>query len=233
MSKAALANPEEGTRIMSKDVDPLRPLAEQLDEEDEETAAAIEAIAGETTETPTDAENRGNSTTKRQKKDKPPKEEPVARTFSIADIAGPIAKLLISDHYPALVHSDIRYIFTSKASEIEGKPVVCKPAKISGLSAWLGNGSGDGEACPFFVVVISEGHFESMGQRGKEAFLDHALAHFDISKSGALKLKRPDITQHAAVLQRHGAYTDDLKKQFKQIEKVMLQPSLALEEGGA
>lgn len=88
--------------------------------EDQVAGNSVENLTENNPETETDAANRGNSTTKAQKKGKP-KDEPEARTFKIAHPAGPIAKLLISDHYPELSQLDIRFIFTSKAGALRLK----------------------------------------------------------------------------------------------------------------
>jgi hypothetical protein len=177
--------------------------------------------AEEVQETETDQENRGAG-----------KEKPQAREFSMADPAERLGRLLIGDHYPELAHQAIKYVFTSNASVIDKKPVIIKPSKMAGVAAWLANGAAAGEADPFFLIIISQTHWDSMPQKGREAFLDGALAQCTTSKKGALRMKKPDIQETTAVLQRHGAYTDQLKQQFKALEKMRLQPSLEVEPGG-
>lgn len=207
-------------------VDPHRPLDEQL----EEAAAEVGIVPAPNaaSETPDDKANRGATSAKPQKKGRPKKEPVPARTFKVADIVGPIAKLLIADHFPELSHLDIRYVFTSRAAEVDKKPVITKSKKLDGLAAWFANGSVDGEANPFFFIEISETHWNSMGRKGKEAFLDDALSNFGTSNKGALKMVRKDIIEHSAVLARHGLYSAELKKSKKAIETALGQPSLEI-----
>ncbi len=179
-----------------------------------------------TSETKTDAENRGNKTGRG--KGRKPKEEPVARTFSNADPAERIGKLLIADHYPELSHQPIRYIFTSVADTVGGEPVICRPTKLSGFAAWLAAGGEDGEASPTFVVLISQTHWDSMPQKGREAFLDTALSQFKVTKSGALKMGQLDIRESSAVLARHGMYSKKLKDQARLLQTALAQPALEL-----
>lgn len=177
-----------------------------------------------TSETADDKANRGAG----KGKGKKPKEEPVARTFSNADPAERIGRILIADHYHELAHQPIRYIFTSVADTVGGEPVICRPTKLSGFSAWLASGADDGEASPFFVVLISQTHWDSMPQKGREAFLDSALSQFKVTKSGALKMGQLDIKESSAVLARYGLYSKKLKDQAKLLRAALDQPALEL-----
>lgn len=168
-------------------------------------------------ETNTDKENRGAG-----------KEAPEARTFRIAIPAETIGRAIITQHYPELKQQKLVYVFTSKAGEVDKQPVICKPHKIDGLSAWLATDMEEGEVCPFFAIVISEPHWNEMPQKGKEAFLDSALALCQVSKSGALKLGRPDLRETSAVLARHGLYSKKLKEQGALLKEALGQPALEL-----
>lgn len=169
-------------------------------------------------ETVTDKENRGVG-----------KEKPVAREFSVADPVETLGRAIIGSHYPELKHQSVRYIFTTRASEEGKEPIICKPSKISGLNAWLADGMEDGEACPFFVIVVSQTHWEAMPAKGREAYLDGALAQLSVTKTGALKLVKPDISESSAVLARHGMYSKKLKEQATLIQEALNQPVLELE----
>lgn len=168
-------------------------------------------------ETESDKENRGAG-----------REKPEARTFALANAVETLGRAIIGSHYPELKHQEIRYIFTSRASEEGKEPIICKPAKISGLSAWLASGMDEGEVCPFFVIVVSHTHWDAMGARGKAAFLDGALAQLSVTKTGALKLVKPDISESSAVLARHGMYSKKLKEQANLIQEALNQPALEL-----
>lgn len=177
--------------LNSDQVDPHRPLEDQFPDGDGETHtdtplpdALEQQLASETP--PADAP-------KKKGPGRPPKPEPEAREVRVADSVGPIAKLLIADHFPHLEDTVIHYVFVSVASTTDGKPVITKSHKVSGLHAWLANGSEDGEANPFFVVEISETHWSNMSKLKREAFLDDALSNLGKSNKGALKILRRDI----------------------------------------
>jgi len=168
-------------------------------------------------ETDADKENKGAG--------KAPKE---GRTYAMANAVTTLGRALISQHYPELKHQQIEFVFTSRAFEVAGDPIICKPSKISGLAAWFAQETKEGEPTPFFVVVVSQTHWDNMPQKGREAYLDGALAQFGVSERGALRMLKPDISENSAVLARHGLYSKKLKDQAGLIQKCLEQPSLEL-----
>lgn len=150
------------------------------------------------------------------------------RTYAVANAVTTLGRAIINQHYPELKHQQIEFVFTSRAFEVGGDPIICKPSKISGLAAWFAAGGNEGEVTPFFVIVVSQTHWDNMPQKAREAFLDGALAQFGVSEKGALRMLKPDISESSAVLARHGLYSKKLKDQAGLIKQALEQPALEL-----
>lgn len=175
------------------------------DATEEQIAEMIDGSAQETVETTDEELGSGKEETK------PPKE------FKHAPSVESLGKLLIKQNYPALSHQRILYVFVSEASKSEGQPVIMKPMKIQGLNAWLAqlwDGAGEfleGPGDPFFLVLVSESHWLTMGMDDKTALLDETLWQFNVRETGALALRKPEIRTSVDVINRRGFYTNRLK----------------------
>ncbi len=161
---------------------------------------------------------------------KPPKE------FKYAHSVESLGKLLVKQNYPALSHQRILYVFVSEASKSEGQAVIMKPMKIQGLQAWLAqlwDGASEfteGPGDPFFLVLVSESHWLTMGMNDKEALLDETLWQLHVRETGALAIRKPEIRTAVEVIHRQGFYTNKLKDLAVVGKKHIAQAELDIEE---
>jgi hypothetical protein len=176
------------------------------------------------TETQTDKENRGAG-----REPSPPAE------YSLADPAEVVGKLLIGQNYPELSHAAVKFIFATDLGSSDNQPVIMKTVMKKGLDAWGWQNFAHGHAGPgdpFFVILISESHWNEMSPKAREARLDHHLAQCGVrKKTGALFLAKPDFSEFVTVINRHGLYTNKLRDAGQVLRKHFDQPSLLTEAG--
>jgi hypothetical protein len=85
-----------------------------------------------------------------------------------------------------------------------------------------------------FVVTVWEKGWESLEGDLQRAVVDHELCHLGVesTKEGYRRVLKPhDVEEFQAIIDRHGPYTEALKKVLK--VAVTGQPELEVEEGGA
>lgn len=143
-----------------------------------------------------------------------------------------IAKDLIADHHVDLDGVRIEYVFRDKHTKSNGKPVMGKARKISGLNAYLGRGykdvtlTTDGfstragdivDAEDFFVIEIAEDIWATLDQGQRVALVDHELTHcattYDEDADEVKLTIRPhDLEEFRSVVDRHGLWHPDLSR---------------------
>lgn len=192
---------------------------EQIEEMQQTGSVLTPDDNDDTSETTDDKENRGAG-----------REEKAPVEFSIADDVERLGDMIVKQNYPELAHVKIIYLFRSAAEKSGGEELIMSTSKKSGLDAWgwqcyLENVSGPGD--PFFIITVSQSHWELMSQNGKESMLDSHLARCGVREnSGALYLKKPDVQEFVTVLHRRGFYTNKLKDAAQVIKKHIDQPDL-------
>lgn len=141
-------------------------------------------------------------------------------TYAAAPDVAKIAKKLIGKHHTRLADVRIECVYRDKAATSNGKTVLGKARKMSGLNAFMAReitSDVDADAAdPFFVIEIAEDEWRRMGPAAREALVDHELCHctaeFD-EESGEYKLgiRAHDVEAFAEEVTRHGLWHDELK----------------------
>jgi hypothetical protein len=153
--------------------------------------------------------------------------------FRPADPVGVVARLMIPEIHPHLSGVDIRYVFRTKGQRSGGRDVLGKTSKLGGLSAYLANGEdypfSVEEGMPSFIVVeVAEGIWNNLGDKSKQALVDHLLSYIRLEEGGELSIMQPDVQEFSSVIERRGLW----RKEVKDFAAVIaaLQPSLELVE---
>jgi hypothetical protein len=117
-------------------------------------------------------------------------------------------------------------VFKEKASKSHGRLVLGTTKLVTGLNAWLAN---DGD--PFFVLEVAEDTWVKLTDPQKKALVDHLLCRctVDHDDDGApvLALRAPDVSEFAAIIDRHGFWKSDVAKFGSAIAE---QLSLAIDD---
>lgn len=131
------------------------------------------------------------------------------KVYGIAESVETIAKSLISTYHPELATAEIKYVFVDKGSMKGDRPVYGKVRKFSGSMEFLLNAN--------FMVEIGLDHWNELSPRQRTALVDHLLecctGEEDEEDPGApmkWKVREPDVQEFRTILQRHGAWTEDL-----------------------
>lgn len=143
----------------------------------------------------------------------------MAVTFRPAPAVERIADKLIRNHHTDLTDVEIRYVFRSEAAKQNGKTILGKARKVSGLSAYLAQPepgetpSGDAD---LFVIEIAEPEWADLTDAQRVALVDHELCHCTTSfdeDTETLKLKTVphDLEEFRAVVERHGLWRPDVE----------------------
>lgn len=140
-----------------------------------------------------------------------------------------VASDLIEKYHQHLIDHDvkIRYVFTDKTPKSNGKEIWGTCRKVSGLNAYLENGTPEGE--PFFVITISKDIWDVLPKDKKSALVDHELCHAwaEIKKSKKTKeeseeniqegtsqisIKPHDLEEFSCIVRRHGLWREDIQE---------------------
>lgn len=139
-----------------------------------------------------------------------------------------LGKKLCASNHPHLAGTRVEYFFQEHASRKGGKLVLGNARKVSGLNAMLATpGATSSEGNEFFVIVIAEDMWDTLGNSQREALVDHELSHcgIDVDDSGNVKLHliNHDVEEFADILRRHGLWKPDLTDFLEAIGKPQLE----------
>lgn len=130
-----------------------------------------------------------------------------------------IAGALIAKHHHHLDDVRIEYVFRSEHTNSNGKAVMGKARKISGLNAYLSqpldpDETPAGDEVDYFVIEIAEDIWAVLDAGQRIALVDHELCHctteFNDQGDLVLKIKAHDLEEFRAVVDRHGLWQPDL-----------------------
>lgn len=129
------------------------------------------------------------------------------KEYGIADTVEELATKLIPNYHPELATARLKYIYVDKASQKSGRPVLGKVRKISGALQFL-------LEIDFLVEVALETWNELSAQQ-RTALVDHLLERCygeENEDNGEMKwsVREPDVQEFSSILQRHGAWNDEL-----------------------
>lgn len=136
--------------------------------------------------------------------------------------------------YAELADVRMEFIFRDKAPMSQGRVVLGRARKITGLAAWLAQAGHLDEfedPSTFFVIEISEDAWKGMDDPARRALVDHELCHcrLDYNDAGELqlKLRGHDFEEFAAIVRRHGLWSAPLRSIGSEVAE---QLALALED---
>lgn len=153
----------------------------------------------------------------------------MALTHSVAPAVRTIAERLINKHEQFRPLRDIRieYVFRSEAQRTNGKIILGKARKITGMNALMatpdlfGDPDATSEFATFFALEIGLDTWDLMNFRQREALVFHELCHFavDVDDEGnaVLWIRPHDVEAFAAEVQQYGPWKMDLYQFFMDV----------------
>lgn len=131
----------------------------------------------------------------------------MGKLYGDAEVAENIARRLIPTYHPELATARIKYIGVDEGSKKAGRPVLGKVRKISGAIQYLTELD--------FLIEIAFDSFNELDEEKRTALMDHLLERCygeEDEKTGEMKwsVREPDVQEFQSILQRHGAWNDDL-----------------------
>ena len=133
----------------------------------------------------------------------------MAKVYGIAESVEEVAKTLIPNYHSELATAVVKYVFVDKASMKSGRPVLGKARKLSGALEFLLESN--------FMIEVAMDQWNDLTPRQRDALVDHLLEYCtgeeDEEDAGApmkWKIREPDVREFRTILQRHGAWNEDL-----------------------
>lgn len=141
------------------------------------------------------------------------------RLFGSADTVEEIALRLLPTYHPELVDARIKYVGVDKASKQNGKPVYGKASRVSGVYEFLTDSD--------FIILVALDCWNEMDDRKRTALVDHLLEACtgEEDDSGAMKwkMRKPDVHEFTSILNRHGAWTDELSGMVEVAQRLNIE----------
>jgi len=131
----------------------------------------------------------------------------MGKEYGMAESVEATALKLIPNFHPELATARIKYIYVDKASQESGRPVMGKVRKVSGALQFLLDID--------FLIEVALDVYNDLQPDQKTALVDHLLERCfgeEDEKSGEMKwqVRKPDVQEFASILQRHGAWNEEL-----------------------
>ncbi|MDE3097196.1 MAG: hypothetical protein KGK07_14505 [Chloroflexota bacterium] len=126
-------------------------------------------------------------------------------TYEPASDVEPLARTLIPEHHDHLASYRLRYVFrvADQPASRAGRASWGSARPLSGLARHLAGADA--------VVIVERSVWRRMDRARRLALLDHLLSHLVPSDDGLCAVG-PDVSEFAAVLERHGAWHNDLER---------------------
>ena len=131
----------------------------------------------------------------------------MAKFYGSAEEVEEVANSLIPTYHSELATARIEYVFVSVASKKNGRPVLGKSRKVSGVLEYLLEKD--------FMVEVALDCWNEASNRQKEALVDHLLeccTGEEEEDTGDMKwkIRQPDVNEFTSILNRHGAWNETL-----------------------
>jgi hypothetical protein len=129
------------------------------------------------------------------------------KKYGTAELVEELATKLIAPYHPELATARIKYIWIETAGMKSGRPVLGKVRKVSGAFEYLLELD--------FMVEIALDKYNELTPTQRTALVDHLLERCygeENEKDGTMawKVREPDVQEFASILQRHGAWNEEL-----------------------
>lgn len=129
------------------------------------------------------------------------------------------ATSLIKNFHEHLLNVRIEYLFVDEPIKVRGRKVAGRARKISGLNAYLATDDDD-EPKEFFVMEVVKAIWDRLSPKGKKALTDHELCHFWVDMdTGKLSIKAHDVEEFHEIVDRYGAWDEELKTMGRIMER--------------
>lgn len=157
-------------------------------------------------------------------------------TYRPADSVARIARKLIDTLHTDLADVRVEYVFRSEHAKSNGKAVMGKCRKISGLNAYLAQPVDPdevpaGDEVDFFVIEIAEDIWAALDGHQRTALVDHELSHATISVSDKAELSLVmvphDLEEFRHIVERYGLWQPDLEAFAESVKGAPAQPGSA------
>jgi len=131
----------------------------------------------------------------------------MGKEYGMAEAVEDIATKLIPSFHPELATARFKYIYVDKASQKSGRAVLGKVRKVSGALQFLLDTE--------FLVEVALETWNDLGSDQRTALVDHLLERCygeEDENTGEMKwtVREPDVNEFASILQRHGAWNEEL-----------------------
>jgi hypothetical protein len=133
------------------------------------------------------------------------------KVYGGADSVQEIAESLIPAYHPEIATARIEYVFVSEASKKNGRPVLGKARRVSGVLEYLLEKD--------FMIEVALDCWNEASNHERTALVDHLLesctGEEDDSENGTGEMKwsmrTPDVQEFTSILHRHGAWNETLQ----------------------
>lgn len=152
----------------------------------------------------------------------------MAKTWEEAtDTVGTIAGGLILNYHPELSTARISYVFVSEASSKGGHELLGRVKKLAGFLEWAIDAD--------FVIEVAADKWAELEPNQRTALVDHLLERCtgeEDEKTGEMKWKvrEPDVQEFSSILDRYGAWHQQLAGFVSIAKRVNLDGLLEEEE---
>lgn len=142
------------------------------------------------------------------------------RLFGYAQTVEDVADRIVPTFHPELASARIKYVGVDKASKSNGRIVYGKSGRISGMNALFAEAD--------FYVLVALDEWNTMDDRKRTALVDHLLEACtgeEDEQSGAMKwkMRKPDVHEFTSILNRHGAWTDELSGMVEVAQRLNIE----------
>jgi hypothetical protein len=138
-----------------------------------------------------------------------PEEEKESNKYTEAEAVELLARELLPVHHPEIASANIKFVFRTKASSKNGRPVMGTVRKVSGVMKYLTDID--------FLMEVAMDVWNTLSGEQRRALVDHLLERCtgdenenDPGGSMKWKLREPDVHEFSSILSRYGAWNDDL-----------------------
>jgi len=131
----------------------------------------------------------------------------MSKLYTAAESVEAIAQQAIPMFHPHLATARVAYIFVDKASTKNGRPVLGKVRKVTGILEFMLDKD--------FLVEIPLDQWNQLADTQRQALVDHLLERCygeENEENGEMKwsTREPDVQEFSTILRRHGAWNNEL-----------------------
>lgn len=142
------------------------------------------------------------------------------KLYGSAESVEEIANQLLPTYHPELATARIAYVFVDVASKKNGLPVLGKTRKVSGALEYLLEKD--------FIVEVAMDQWNDADERKRHALVDHLLESCtgeedETTGDMTWKTRSPDVHEFTSILNRHGAWTNELSGMVEVAKRLDLE----------